>query len=146
MPVLAQLLVNHAVDVDAGDGECPTGRGDASEIVDMCSRVRPADNDAVTLGDQVLHGEVRREGRRDHGEPVEYAFPARALPGQRIMLRVVRGDEVDQLINSSFVDQGVQPTCEILVASGVHDASFSTAGDVPCSSSSYPPGVAEQEK
>jgi hypothetical protein len=96
MPVLAQLLVSDAVDVDADDGECPTGRRDASEIVDMCSRVCPADNDAVALGDQVLHGEVRREGGRDQREPVEDAFPARALPGERIMFRIVRGDEVGQ--------------------------------------------------
>src|SRR4029453_4089251 len=99
MPVLAQLFVSDAVDVDAGDGECPTCRGDAGELADMGAPVRPANNDAVALGDQVVHSEVRREGRRDHREPVEYAVPAGALPGERIMLYIVRGDEVGHLIN-----------------------------------------------
>ena len=62
------------------------------------------------------------------------------------MLLILRSDEVGHLLNLSLVDKGVQPTYDVLVASGVHDYLASTAHVMNLHLIVVPHCVPEQEK
>jgi hypothetical protein len=58
VPVLGHPAVAQLVDVDAGDGELPSGERYAQEGAGVGAGLAPAGDDMVVFGDQVLEAET----------------------------------------------------------------------------------------
>src|SRR5205807_1750913 len=109
VPVLGELAVLDAIDVDPRDLEALPGRGNTEELRDVRAGVRPTNDNAVPLGDDVLERETRLESHAEHRDAVLEALSSRALTGQRVVLRVAgRRDLVDHADLAAVEDVLIQ--------------------------------------
>ena len=117
MSVLGELAVLDRVDVDSGDAEGLVRRRDAEERPDVASSVRPPHDDRLAVGDHLLDGELRFQAIAEHLDALpEARDAATTLPGQRIMLDVIRTNErLEERNVSSVQDLFVITTDDDLV-------------------------------
>jgi predicted ATPase/transcriptional regulator with XRE-family HTH domain len=104
VPMLGQLAVLQAMDVDAGNGEGLSRRRHPEDRADVDAVVGPTHRDLVPVGDEIVDAEPGRKGVVQHADALLEPVAAISLARQRIVLFVRSDGKLVKRVDISTIE------------------------------------------